>query len=50
MLLSARNFVYHVLRNLGGRPSARWPLGAYLYVTYRCNLACRYCNDGLESP
>ena len=47
MLLSARNFVYHVLRNLGGHPSVRWPLGAYLYVTYRCNLACRYCNDGL---
>jgi pyruvate-formate lyase-activating enzyme len=47
MLLSARNFAYHLLRNLAGRPSVRHPLGAYLYLTYRCPLACAYCNDGL---
>ena len=47
MLLLARNYLYHAWRNLRGKPSVRWPLGAYLYLTYRCNLACAYCNDGL---
>jgi MoaA/NifB/PqqE/SkfB family radical SAM enzyme len=47
MWLLARNFAYHVLRNLRGKPSVLRPLGAYLYLTYRCNLSCSYCNDGL---
>jgi MoaA/NifB/PqqE/SkfB family radical SAM enzyme len=34
---------------LGLEPASR-PLLAYLYLTYRCDLACSYCDDGTGRP
>jgi MoaA/NifB/PqqE/SkfB family radical SAM enzyme len=46
MLRLEANFLDHALRAAIGRPTPRRPLLAYIYVTYRCNLRCCYCDDG----
>ncbi len=46
MLLLERHFLRHVLYARFGRQSLDYPLMGYIYLTYRCNLACTYCNDG----
>ncbi len=43
-----RNFLYHAGLRAFGRRSPSRPLGAYAYLTYRCNLDCSYCNDGVS--
>jgi len=40
------NYLRHSVRAWLGRPSSRHPLLAYVYLTYRCNLRCSYCDDG----
>lgn len=46
MGLLERNFVHHAVACLRGRYRPYRPLCAYVYLTFRCNLACVYCNDG----
>jgi MoaA/NifB/PqqE/SkfB family radical SAM enzyme len=46
MLQLETNFLRHALRATINRPTPRHPLLAYIYLTYRCNLRCRYCDDG----
>ncbi len=41
-----RNFLKHTLLGLLGVRSCFSPLLAYVYLTYRCNLHCIYCDDG----
>ena len=41
-----RNFIRHILEWKVGAYSPYHPLCAYVYFTFRCNLACVYCNDG----
>ena len=40
------NFLRHSLEASVGVRSLKHPLLVYLYLTYRCNLACSYCDDG----
>jgi MoaA/NifB/PqqE/SkfB family radical SAM enzyme len=44
--LLERHFVRHAACHLIGRASLYYPLCGYVYLTYRCNLACSYCDDG----
>lgn len=46
MLLLERHFLRHALYRFFGRESLYDPLCAYVYLTYRCNLSCVYCDDG----
>lgn len=41
-----RNFIRHAVEWKLGAYEPYRPLCAYLYLTFRCNLACVYCNDG----
>ncbi len=46
MFLLERNFIRHILECKVGAYRPYHPLCAYVYFTFRCNLACVYCNDG----
>lgn len=39
-------FLVHQLLGAAGCMTWRWPFGAYLYLTFRCNLSCCYCDGG----
>lgn len=47
---AAANYLYHLVQAALGRRSPYRPLMAYLYLTYRCDLACSYCDDGTGRP
>ena len=38
--------LYHQMISALGRRSFRFPIGIYLYLTFRCNLRCAYCDGG----
>jgi MoaA/NifB/PqqE/SkfB family radical SAM enzyme len=46
MLKAETNFARHALYSRLGIRSTKHPLLAYVYLTYRCNLHCSYCDDG----
>jgi len=46
MLQLERNFLRHAIEWKLGCYRPYHPLCAYVYFTFRCNLACVYCNDG----
>ncbi|MBI4861400.1 MAG: radical SAM protein [Candidatus Riflebacteria bacterium] len=46
MFLLERNFIRHAVEWKLGIYRPYRPLCAYVYLTFRCNLACVYCNDG----
>lgn len=39
-------FLFHQALAAIGRTSYAFPFGAYLYLTFRCNLHCTYCDGG----
>ncbi|MBI4678204.1 MAG: radical SAM protein [Elusimicrobia bacterium] len=41
-----RNFIRHAVEWKLGAYKPYRPLCAYVYLTFRCNLRCVYCNDG----
>lgn len=41
-----RNFIRHTIEWKLGSYKPYKPLCAYVYLTFRCNLSCVYCNDG----
>lgn len=41
-----RNFIRHAIGWKLGKYKPYRPLCAYVYLTFRCNLSCVYCNDG----
>lgn len=43
-----QNFLYHAALRAIGRRSTSRPLSGYVYLTYRCNLDCTYCYDGVS--
>ncbi len=49
MAMLETNFLRHSIEARFGMRSLKHPLLVYLYVTYRCNLACAYCDDGAGS-
>ncbi len=46
----ALKFLAHQVLAAAGRQTFRFPFGAYFYLTYRCNLHCRYCDGGSGRP
>ncbi len=47
MLLSARHFVHHLLRD---DPDRWYPLLGVYYLTYACDFRCPHCADGAGHP
>ncbi|NLI78879.1 MAG: radical SAM protein [Candidatus Riflebacteria bacterium] len=43
----ALKFLVHQGLAALGRQTFRFPFGAFFYLTYRCNLRCRYCDVGI---
>jgi len=41
-----KNFIRHAIECKLGTYKPYRPLCAYIYLTFRCNLSCVYCNDG----
>jgi MoaA/NifB/PqqE/SkfB family radical SAM enzyme len=50
MWRAGANLIRHAVGTRLGREPLGRPLFAYLYVTYRCDLACSYCDDGTGRP